>query len=171
LPASASARIAFEQAPKSTEELTVIRRLYKPILAYVVPTFALGFVWHLILFKDYYDALSMYRHDVIIPFGLLSMLIQAGLFAWIYDKAFAGRGAAWPRHILPYAALGATLSWSFTTLAVAAKNVMTSVPDYLLIETAFTAVQWAIVGPLTPWAAATMTSGSTSALSRQARVD
>jgi hypothetical protein len=32
---------------------------------------------------------------------------------------------------------------------VAAKNVMTSVPDYLLIETAFTAVQWAIVGPLT----------------------
>ena len=26
---------------------------------------------------------------------------------------------------------------------------MTSVPDYLLIETAFTAVQWIIVGPLT----------------------
>jgi hypothetical protein len=41
------------------------------------------------------------------------------------------------------------LSWSFTTVAVAAKNVMTSVPDYLVIESAFTAVQWAIVGPLT----------------------
>jgi hypothetical protein len=40
------------------------------------------------------------------------------------------------------------ISWSFTTIAVAAKNVMTSVPDYVLIETAFTAVQWAIVGPL-----------------------
>ena len=40
------------------------------------------------------------------------------------------------------------LSWSFTTVAVAAKNVMTSVPDHLLIETAFTAVQWATVGPL-----------------------
>ena len=40
------------------------------------------------------------------------------------------------------------LSWSFTTLAVAAKNVMTSVPPYLLIESAFTIVQWAIVGPL-----------------------
>lgn len=34
------------------------------------------------------------------------------------------------------------------TLAVAAKNVMSSVPDYLLIETAFTIVQWALVGPL-----------------------
>ena len=50
---------------------------------------------------------------------------------------------------LAYAAFGALLSWSFTTIAVAAKNVMTSVPDYLVIETAFTAVQWAIVGPLT----------------------
>jgi hypothetical protein len=41
------------------------------------------------------------------------------------------------------------LSWSFTTLAVAAKNVMASVPDYLLIETAFTLVQWTLVAPLT----------------------
>ncbi|SJM32231.1 hypothetical protein BQ8482_250116 [Mesorhizobium delmotii] len=41
------------------------------------------------------------------------------------------------------------LSWSFTTLAVAAKTLMSSVPDYLMIETAFTAVQWIIVGPLT----------------------
>jgi len=40
-----------------------------------------------------------------------------------------------------YAAFGAVLSWSFTTL-VAAKNVMASVPDYLVIETAFTVVQW-----------------------------
>jgi len=41
------------------------------------------------------------------------------------------------------------VSWSFTTIAVAAKNVMTSVPDYLLIETAFTVVQWVMVAPLT----------------------
>jgi hypothetical protein len=40
------------------------------------------------------------------------------------------------------------LSWSFTTLAVAAKNVMVSVPDYVLLETAFTILQFAIVGPL-----------------------
>jgi hypothetical protein len=48
-----------------------------------------------------------------------------------------------------YAATGAILSWSFTTIAVAAKNLMASVPDYLLIERAFTALQWIIVGPLT----------------------
>lgn len=38
---------------------------------------------------------------------------------------------------LAYAALGAALSWSFTTLAIAAKNVMASVPDYLVIGSAY----------------------------------
>jgi len=119
------------------------------VLAYLVPTFALGFVWHLVLFSRSYEALGIYRKDVIIPFGFISMLIQAGIFAWIYAKAFAQRGGSLLSRGFAYAAVGAALSWSFTTIAVAAKNVMTSVPDYLVIETAFTAVQWAMVGPLT----------------------
>ena len=119
------------------------------ILAYVVPTFAVAFTWHLVLFKDYYAALQIYRPDIIVPFGFLSMLIQSVVFAWFYDKAFSSRGGTWLSRGLIYGVTGGLLSWSFTTLAVAAKNLMASVPDYLLIETAFTAVQWIIVGPLT----------------------
>jgi hypothetical protein len=119
------------------------------VLAYVVPTFALGFVWHLVLFDGYYKALAIYRPDIIIPFGFLSMLVQAAIFAWIYDKAFAQQSGTLVSRVLAYGAVGAVLSWSFTTLAVAAKNVMTSVPSYLLIETAFTVVQWIMVAPLT----------------------
>jgi hypothetical protein len=119
------------------------------ILAYLAPTFALGFVWHLILFADYYAALQIYRSDILVPLGLLSMAIQAIVFAWIYDRVFARQNGAWLSRGLRYAAAGAVLSWSYTTIAVAAKNLMASVPDYLLIETAFTAVQWIIVGPLT----------------------
>jgi hypothetical protein len=148
----------------------MMRRIGIGALAYLVPTFALGFVWHLVLFKGYYQALAMYRHDVIIPFGFLSMSIQAVVFAWIYDESFARRGMGAGARGLAYAAFGAALSWSFTTIAVAAKNVMSSVPDYLLIETAFTAVQWAIVGPLTalvssrpPVAGATLSSQGSSA--------
>jgi hypothetical protein len=124
-------------------------RYIPAVLAYLVPTFVLGFVWHLVLFESYYDALAMYRRDIIIPFGFLSMLIQAGIFAWLYEKVFAHRGGTLMSQAVGYGAIGATLSWSFTTLAVAAKNIMASVPDYLLIETAFTIVQWAMVAPLT----------------------
>lgn len=119
------------------------------VLAYLVPTFALGFVWHLILFKQYYEDLAIYRKDIIIPFGFLSMLIQAFLFTWIYKQMFASRGGRLLSRGVLYGAFGAVLSWSFTTLAVAAKNTMTSVPHYLVIETAFTIVQWILVGPLT----------------------
>jgi hypothetical protein len=126
-----------------------MKRYMLAVLAYLVPTFALGFVWHLVLFQSYYEELAIYRRDVIIPFGFLSMLIQASIFAWLYDKAFAGGRSHLLSRSFRYGAAGAVLSWSFTTLAVAAKNLMASVPDYLLIETAFTITQWALVAPLT----------------------
>ena len=118
------------------------------ILAYLIPTFALGFVWHLILFKDYYESLAIYRADIVIPFGFASMLIQAALFAWIYHRMFAA-GSSSTASVIKYAILGALLSWSFTTLAVGAKNIMSSVPRFMAIETAFTLVQWIMVAPLT----------------------
>jgi hypothetical protein len=126
-----------------------MKRYVFPVLAYFVPTFTLGYVWHLVLFHSYYEALAIYRRDIIIPFGFVSMLIQAAIFAWIYDKAFTGAGGSLLSRTLRYGAVCAALSWSFTTLAVSAKNVMASVPDYLLIETAFTITQWALVAPLT----------------------
>lgn len=124
------------------------KRIAIGAFAYLIPTFALGFVWHLVVFRGYYEALAIYRTDVIIPFGFLSMSIQGLLFAWVYARVFAPWADATSR-AFGYAAFGAVLSWSFTTIAVAAKNVMSSVPDYLLIETGYTFVQWLIVGPLT----------------------
>jgi hypothetical protein len=124
------------------------KRVIVGALCYLIPTFALGFVWHLVAFKGYYDALAIYRKDVIIPFGFLSMSIQAVLFAWIYAGVFA-QWTEIKSRVVGYAAFGALLSWSFTTIAVAAKNVMSSVPDYLLIESGYTLVQWLMVGPLT----------------------
>jgi hypothetical protein len=140
----------------------MMRRIGLGALSYLVPTFALGFVWHLVAFKDYYEALAMYRREVIIPFGFLAMTLQALLFAWVFDSAFTRVQVSAARRGVYFAAFGATLSWTFTTLAVAAKNVMTSVPDYLLIESAFTVVQWAIVGPLMTLSLSKLRAGTTS---------
>src|SRR5712691_10006176 len=52
------------------------KKFWLGLAAYVVPTFPLGFVWHLVVFAPQYHELQIYRSDVIIPFGLLSMLIQ-----------------------------------------------------------------------------------------------
>jgi hypothetical protein len=121
-------------------------KLVLNLLAYLVPTFILGFVWHLKWFHAYYRDLEIYRPDVIIPFGFLSMLLQGTIFAVAYPRLIA-RPESLSGGLL-FAAGAALLSWSFTTLAVAAKHRMTSVPRFVAIETGFTAVQFLLVGPL-----------------------
>lgn len=116
------------------------------VLAYLVPTFALGFVWHLVLFAQIYHRLGIYRPAVIVPFGFASMLLQGLIFAAVYPRV--ARDPASFRSAGRFAAVAALLSWTFTTLAVAAKHPMTSVPTFIAIETAFTLVQFGLVAPL-----------------------
>jgi hypothetical protein len=119
------------------------------VAAYVLPTFPLGYVWHLVVFAPQYDALQIYRPDVIIPFGLLSMLVQGAILSWLYPKIMrAGPEAPWLRDGLMFGLIVGLFAWSLSTIAVAAKNVMTSVPLYLALETGFTFAQYVIVGPL-----------------------
>ena len=49
-----------------------MKKLVLAVLAYVLPTFPLGYFWHLKTFAGYYQSLEVYRTDIIIPFGLLS---------------------------------------------------------------------------------------------------
>lgn len=124
------------------------RKFILGVLAYLIPTFALGYFWHLVAFHDDYERLEIYRSDIIIPFGVLSMLVQGLFFSWSYPRLFSTARSAWVPGALKSALVFAALSWSFTTLAVAAKNKMASVADYAMIESAFTAVQFLLVAPL-----------------------
>ena len=118
------------------------------VAAYLVPTFPIAYAWHLVLFAPAYEALGIYRPDPLIPFGFASMVIQGIIFSWAYPRLLPAHGSAIFAPGLAYGLALAALSWSFTTLAVAAKNIMSSVPLYLLLETGFTLLQFAIVGPL-----------------------
>jgi hypothetical protein len=122
------------------------RRFLLAMLAYIVPTFPLGYFWHLVAFKDRYDSLQVYRDDIVIPFGLLSMLVQSIVWAYTYSRLFAGETVL--RGAIRFAALAAPLAWSFMVIAVAAKHRMASAAGFVLIETAFIAVQYLVVSPL-----------------------
>lgn len=123
------------------------RAFWLGLAAYVVPSFAIAYPWHLVVFAPAYRELAIYRDDVIVPLGLLSMLIQGAAFSFAFPRVFAERRAVLGNGLV-YGLVIGLLSWSFTTLAVAAKNVMTSVPTYLALETGFTVLQFVIVGPL-----------------------
>jgi hypothetical protein len=124
------------------------KRFWLAVLAYLLPTFPLGYIWHLVTFHDAYERLALYRAQVIIPLGLGSMLIQALFIAWAYPKLFSTRREDWSASAAKFALLFGALAWSFTTLPVAAKYDMTSVADFLKLETAFTVVQFIVIAPL-----------------------
>ena len=56
--------------------------------------------------------------------------------------------ADWLRSRLGFAVTFGLLAWSFTTIPVAAKYRMSSVADFMVLESAFTALQFLIVAPL-----------------------
>jgi hypothetical protein len=116
------------------------------ILAYVLPSFPLGYTWHLTTFAEYYESLDVYRDELIVPLGVTAMLIQGIAWSLIYERMFAGE-TIW-RGAWKFAWLAAPIAWSFMVLAVGAKHKMASVAGFLLIETAFVAVQYAVVSPL-----------------------
>lgn len=119
-------------------------------LAYLVPTFPLGYFWHLNLFAERYHQLAMYREDVLIPLGLGSMLIQALLYAWAYPRLFGQHH--WRSGALRFGLVFGLLAWSLAVLPVAAKYRMNSVSGFLWLETAFTVLQYLVVAPLIAWA-------------------
>lgn len=116
------------------------------VLAYMLPTFPLGYFWHLTIFSDHYKSLYVYRDDMVIPFGIVSMLIQGVVWSVVYERLFAGESIV--KGALKFAALACPLAWSFMVLAVSAKHLMSSVSGYLVIETGFVLLQYAIVSPL-----------------------
>lgn len=105
-------------------------------------------LWHLKTFKAEYDALQLYRSEVIIPLGLLSMLLQGLLFAWMYPKLFSTARDKWLRSAAQCALVFGVLAWSFTTPPTAAKYQMTSVTSFMALESAFTLLQFLVVAPL-----------------------
>ncbi len=116
------------------------------VLAYMLPTFPLGYFWHLSIFADYYKSLNVYRENMVIPFGVVSMLIQGIVWSVIYERLFSGNSIL--KGALKFAALACPLGWSYMVLAVSAKHHMSSVGGYLMIETCFVLLHFAVVSPL-----------------------
>jgi hypothetical protein len=124
------------------------KKFWLATMAYVLPTFPLGYFWHLSTFKANYDALQIYRPDVIIPMGFASMLIQGLILAWVYPKLFSTARGDWLASATKFFGTMGVLAWSFIVLPVAAKFEMTSVANFMAFETGFEALQFVVVSPL-----------------------
>lgn len=118
------------------------------VAAYVLPTFPLGYFWHMKTFASTYERLEIYRPNPIIPMGLASMVLQGLFFAWAYPKLFATGADTWVGGAVQFFVVFGLVAWSFLVLPVAAKVRMTDVATFIRLETAFTAIQFAVAALL-----------------------
>ena len=115
-------------------------------LAYVVVTFAIGFVWHLVLFKELYAKLGIYSRldDPIVSLGLSAMLIQGAVLAYLYPL-IAKPGSPVLEGLRFGLIMGLFIA-SSAVIAEAAKQRVTSLPTWLAIETTYYAIQFSLCG-------------------------
>jgi hypothetical protein len=119
------------------------RRFALAFFAYVIITFVFATVWHLVLFKQLYMAAGM-RAQPLMYLGVLSMLIQAFLMAFLYPRLRRGGAPAFEG--LRFGVLMGLFMGSYGVLAEAGKFDVGAVGPFIASEGAFFLLQFAIVG-------------------------
>lgn len=114
--------------------------------AYLVVTFAMGYVWHLVLFKDLYARLAIFSRldDPVVPLGFAAMFVQGGVLAYLYPKV-ASEGPL-VLEGLSFGLLMGLFIASSAVLAEAAKQRVSSLSTWLAIETTYYALQFGLAG-------------------------
>lgn len=115
-------------------------------LAYLTVTFPVAYVWHLVLFDDLYRKLAIFSRidDPIIPLGFASMLIQGAILAYVYPRLSRRQNPAVDG--IKFGILMGLLLGSVAVLAEAAKQNVTSLSTWLLLESAYYLIQFALSG-------------------------
>jgi hypothetical protein len=115
------------------------------VMGYVVVTFVIAAGWHLVLFKGLYDQLGIFtRKEPVIPLGIISMVMQGLVLAYLYPLFF--RGGRPVKEGLKFGLLMGILMASVAVFAEAGKQQVNSLMIWLAFESVYYLLQFSIVG-------------------------
>ncbi len=115
------------------------------VIAYIIITFAVAASWHLVFFKGLYDQLAIFtRKEPLIPLGIVSIVMQALVLAYLYPAFYksgspAGEG-------LKFGLLIGVLMASIAVFAEAGKQNVSSLSTWLAFESVYYLLQFGLVG-------------------------
>jgi hypothetical protein len=121
------------------------RKFVLAATAYVIVTFVIAASWHLVFFKDLYDELAIFsRKDPLIPLGIVSILTQALVLAYLYPALYKGGSPG--KEGLKFGLLIGVLMASVAVFAEAGKQNVSSLTTWLVFETAYYLLQFGLLG-------------------------
>ncbi len=116
-------------------------------IGYIVVTFPLAVVWHLLLFESQYQSIGYIgREEPIFLFGFFAISLQGILLSIGYPifwrRSFSVRSG------IRYALIVGFFFWTSHVLAFAAKGDITHLGSFFVLETIYLAFQFGIYGAI-----------------------
>ncbi len=113
--------------------------------SYVVLTMAVAYPWHMIWFHDLYEGMGAYtRPEPNIPLGMLSMLMQGVVIAYLYPFFYqAGNPVI---QGIKFSVIVGLIVYSAMGFAMAAKIDINPISTYLLYNMGFQFIQFVLTG-------------------------
>jgi hypothetical protein len=121
------------------------RRFVSATIGYVVVTFILAILWHLVLFKGTYDQLGyIARKEPGFVLGFLSMIFQGAVLAYLFP--IISKGETTPGKGVRFALVMGIFFWSCHVLGAAAKQNISPLSTFLPMESVYLAIQFTLAG-------------------------
>ncbi|MCI0526678.1 MAG: hypothetical protein L0Y56_04400 [Nitrospira sp.] len=115
------------------------------VMGYIVVTFVIAATWHLVLFKGLYDQLGIFtRKEPLIPLGIVSIIMQAFVLAYLYPLFF--RGGSPVKEGVKFGLLTGVLMASIAVFAEAGKQQVNSLMIWLAFESMYYLLQFSVAG-------------------------
>jgi hypothetical protein len=125
--------------------MTNYKKIALATLSYVVLSMLIAFPWHMIWFHDLYEKMgAVTRAEPIVPLGMLSMLIQGAVIAYLYPFWYKGGHPVFQG--IKFSFIAGLLIYTVMGFATAAKMNIEPVSTFLIYHTAFQAIQFTLTG-------------------------
>jgi hypothetical protein len=123
----------------------MLKRYILATVSYVVLSFALAYLWHLVWFHDLYVEMGAFtRADPIILLGVLTMIVQGMVIAYFYPLWYRGGHPVWAG--IRYSLIIGLLIYTVMGFATAAKFNINPIETFLVYHTCFQFLQFTITG-------------------------
>ena len=121
------------------------RKIILATASYVVLTMAVAYPWHMIWFHDLYEGVGAYtRSEPIISLGMLSMVTQGIVIAYLYPYFCKGRSSVLQG--IKFSLIIGAVVYSVMGFAMAAKIDINPISTFLIYSVIFQFIQFVVTG-------------------------
>ncbi len=121
------------------------KKIIMATISYVVLTMAIAYPWHMMWFHDLYIELGAYtRVEPNIPLGMLSMLVQGIVIAYLYPFFYRSGNAI--LNGVTFSLIMGLVVYSVMGFAMAAKVDINPISTYLIYNAVFQFIQYVVTG-------------------------